>query len=98
MSARLSAMGLPGWLLLMGALTAIGPVSIDMYLPAFPEMAANLGATGSQVERTLAAYLIGMAGAQLIYGPLGVNPLCMAPCWFTFLRRQGVPLPRPSNF
>jgi DHA1 family bicyclomycin/chloramphenicol resistance-like MFS transporter len=63
-------MGLPGWLLLMGALTAIGPISIDMYLPAFPEMAANLGATGSQVERTLAAYLIGMAGAQLIYGPL----------------------------
>jgi len=54
----------------MGALTAIGPVSIDMYLPAFPEMAAYLGATGSQVERTLAAYLIGMAGAQLIYGPL----------------------------
>jgi hypothetical protein len=30
MSARLNAMGLPGWLLLMGALTAIGPVSIDM--------------------------------------------------------------------
>ncbi len=70
MSARLTAMGLPGWLLLMGALTAIGPISIDMYLPAFPEMAANLGAAGSQVERTLAAYLIGMAGAQLIYGPL----------------------------
>ena len=70
MSGRLNAMGLPGWLLLMGALTAIGPISIDMYLPAFPEMAANLGATGSQIERTLAAYLIGMAGAQLIYGPL----------------------------
>lgn len=70
MSAILTAMGLPGWLLLMGALTAIGPISIDMYLPAFPEMAANLGATGSQVERTLAAYLIGMAGAQLIFGPL----------------------------
>jgi DHA1 family bicyclomycin/chloramphenicol resistance-like MFS transporter len=63
-------MGLPGWLLLMGALTAIGPVSIDMYLPAFPDMATSLGATSGQVERTLAAYLIGMAGAQLIYGPL----------------------------
>jgi len=70
MSARLNAMGLPSWLLLMGALTAIGPVSIDMYLPAFPDMANSLGATSSQVERTLAAYLIGMAGAQLIYGPL----------------------------
>ncbi|MEI8402361.1 MAG: multidrug effflux MFS transporter [Alcaligenaceae bacterium] len=70
MSARLNAMGLPGWLLLMGALTAIGPISIDMYLPAFPDMAVSLSATGSQVERTLAAYLIGMAGAQLIYGPL----------------------------
>ena len=35
--------GLPGWLILMGALTAIGPFAIDMYLPAFPTIAANLG-------------------------------------------------------
>lgn len=70
MRTRLAAMGLPGWLILMGALTAIGPLSIDMYLPAFPAIANDLGARSSEVERTLAAYLLGMAGAQLIYGPL----------------------------
>jgi len=70
MRTRLAGMGLPGWLILMGALTAIGPLSIDMYLPAFPAIASDLGASSSEVERTLAAYLLGMAGAQLIYGPL----------------------------
>lgn len=58
---------MPGWLILMGALTAIGPFSIDMYLPAFPSIAAGLGVERGEVERTLAAYLIGMAGAQIIY-------------------------------
>ena len=54
----------------MGALTAIGPLSIDMYLPAFPAIATGLDAHSGEVERTLAAYLLGMASAQLIYGPL----------------------------
>ncbi len=70
MSSKLNAMSLPGWLILMGALTAVGPVSIDMYLPAFPAIAQGLEATGSQVERTLAIYLLGMAVSQLFYGPL----------------------------
>jgi MFS transporter, DHA1 family, multidrug resistance protein len=70
MRSKLAALGLPGWLILMGALTAIGPLSIDMYLPAFPAIATGLGAHSSEVERTLAAYLLGMASAQLIYGPL----------------------------
>ncbi|WP_459614785.1 Bcr/CflA family multidrug efflux MFS transporter [Bordetella sp. 2513F-2] len=61
---------LPGWLVLMGALTAIGPFSIDMYLPAFPTIASSLDVTRGEVERTLAAYLIGMAMAQIVYGPL----------------------------
>jgi len=54
----------------MGALTAIAPISIDFYLPAFPEIARGLSTTSNEVERTLAAYLIGMASAQLVYGPL----------------------------
>ncbi|CAB3839141.1 Bicyclomycin resistance protein [Achromobacter anxifer] len=62
--------GLPGWLILMGALTAIGPFAIDMYLPAFPTIAANLGVPRGDVERTLAAYLIGLAMAQVFYGPM----------------------------
>ena len=66
MPPTLSSRGsLPGWLILMGALTAIGPFAIDMYLPAFPTIAANLGVPRGDVERTLAAYLIGLALAQL---------------------------------
>ncbi len=61
---------LPGWLILMGTLTAIGPFSIDMYLPAFPAMADSLQVSRGEVERTLAAYLIGLALAQVVYGPL----------------------------
>ena len=70
MRARLEAIGLPGWLILMGALTAIAPLSIDMYLPSFSAIARDLGVSSGEVERTLAAYLFGMAGAQLVYGPL----------------------------
>ncbi|HEY0295023.1 MAG TPA: multidrug effflux MFS transporter [Bordetella sp.] len=54
----------------MGVLTAIAPISIDMYLPAFPAIAAGLGVPRGEVERTLAVYLGGLALAQLVYGPL----------------------------
>lgn len=54
----------------MGALTAIGPFSVDMYLPAFPNIADALQVSQGEVERTLAAYLIGLALAQIFYGPL----------------------------
>jgi DHA1 family bicyclomycin/chloramphenicol resistance-like MFS transporter len=61
---------LPGWLILMGVLTAIGPFSVDMYLPAFPAIAEGLQVSRGDVERTLASYLIGLALAQVFYGPL----------------------------
>jgi len=54
----------------MGALTAIAPVSIDMYLPAFPAIAQDFHASPGDIERTLAVYLFGMAASQLLYGPL----------------------------
>lgn len=63
-------MNIPGWLLLMGALTALGPLAIDMYLPAFPNIAQGLGASQGEVERTLASYLFGLSLAQLAYGPV----------------------------
>ncbi|NGM87459.1 Bcr/CflA family multidrug efflux MFS transporter [Parapusillimonas sp. SGNA-6] len=53
----------------MGLLTALGPLAIDMYLPAFPAIVAGLGTTQGHVERTLASYLFGLAIAQLFYGP-----------------------------
>lgn len=61
---------MPGWLVLMGALAALGPVAIDMYLPAFGAIAHDLHTSQGMVERTLASYLLGLAAAQLIYGPL----------------------------
>ncbi|MCI2807181.1 Bcr/CflA family multidrug efflux MFS transporter [Eoetvoesia caeni] len=61
---------MPGWLVLMGALAALGPLAIDMYLPSFPAIVEGLNTTQGQVERTLASYLFGMALAQMIYGPL----------------------------
>jgi len=69
MSARFSS-HLPAWLVLMGLITALGPLAIDMYLPAFPVIASDLGVSVAGVERTLAVYLLGLAVAPLLYGPL----------------------------
>lgn len=60
----------PGWLVLLGVLTAIGPLSIDMYLPAFLAIADDLGGARGAVERTLPVFLSGLALGQLVYGPL----------------------------
>ncbi len=49
---------------------AIGPLSIDMYLPAMPAIRRELGADVAQMHATMAVYLIGLALGQLIYGPL----------------------------
>jgi len=60
----------PGWFIMLGSLTAIGPLSIDMYLPSFPGIAASLHANSGAVQFTLAAFFIGLALGQAIYGPL----------------------------
>ncbi|MGV9779226.1 multidrug effflux MFS transporter [Streptosporangium sp. NPDC003464] len=57
-------------LLILGALSAIGPLSIDMYLPAFPAIAAEMGTGQSQVQLTLTACLIGVSVGQVVAGPL----------------------------
>lgn len=56
--------------LLIGALSAFAPLSIDMYLPGLPRIATDLGATESQVQLTLTACVLGLAIGQLIAGPL----------------------------
>ena len=61
---------LPGWLTLLGGLIAIGPLSIDMYLPAFPAMASEFAHQPGRPEYTLASYFVGMAIGQLVYGPI----------------------------
>ncbi|MGC4805994.1 multidrug effflux MFS transporter [Micromonospora sp. DT233] len=59
-----------GLLVLLGALTAMGPLSLDMYLPAFPAMTDDLGASQAQVQLSLTACLIGLAAGQFVTGPL----------------------------
>jgi len=56
--------------LLLAALSALGPFSIDTYLPSFPEMAATLGATQIEVQQTLSAYLIPFAAMALWHGAI----------------------------
>jgi MFS transporter, DHA1 family, multidrug resistance protein len=59
------------WIVLvLGALSTISPFSIDMYLPGFPAIAADLKTPIAQVQLSLTSYLIGIAGGQLLYGPL----------------------------
>jgi DHA1 family bicyclomycin/chloramphenicol resistance-like MFS transporter len=58
------------FVLVLGGLTAFGPLSIDMYLPALPRMAADLHATDSTVQLTLSAFIVGLALGQLVLGPL----------------------------
>src|SRR3954452_11435292 len=57
-------------IIVLGAVNAIGPLSIDMYLPAFPAIAASLHASAAQVQLTLTACVAGLALGQLIVGPL----------------------------
>ncbi len=58
------------WIMLLALLTSLGPLSIDMYLPALPQMAQDFGVSTQMVANTLPAYFLGLALGQLIYGPL----------------------------
>jgi len=59
-----------GIIILLGALSALGPFSIDMYLPGFPSIAASLKTSVAVVGYSLTSYFIGISLGQLIYGPL----------------------------
>ncbi|MGH1423239.1 MAG: multidrug effflux MFS transporter [Pseudooceanicola sp.] len=56
--------------IILGLLGLIGPFATDMYLPAMPIIAADLGVSESQVQSTLTSYFIAFGLAQLIYGPM----------------------------
>jgi DHA1 family bicyclomycin/chloramphenicol resistance-like MFS transporter len=57
-------------ILLLGSLTALGPFSIDMYLPGFPAIAKDLHTTVAEVSLSLSGFFIGISAGQLLYGPL----------------------------
>lgn len=56
--------------LVLGLLTALGPLSIDMYLPAFPDIRQSLGADPASVQLSLAVFFVGIAAGQMLYGPV----------------------------
>ncbi len=57
-------------LFILGLLSAIGPFSIDMYLPAFKTIAADFNTSIDHIQLSLSSFFIGVASGQLIYGPL----------------------------
>ncbi|WP_344740262.1 multidrug effflux MFS transporter [Microbacterium awajiense] len=58
------------YIILLGALTALGPFTIDLYLPAFPTLEADFDTTATAIQLTLTGTMIGFAIGQLIVGPL----------------------------
>jgi MFS transporter, DHA1 family, multidrug resistance protein len=62
----------PDWLivLLLGALSVVTPFAIDMYLPAFPLVAAAFHTSTAAISWSLSTYFIGFASGQILYGPL----------------------------
>jgi len=69
-------------IVLLAALVAFGPLSIDMYLPSLPLIAEDLGAVQSDIQLTISSFLIGLFIGMLFYGPLsdklGRRPLLLA--------------------
>ncbi len=70
-SARITGAAAPGYLILFfGSLVALGPLSIDFYLPAFPTIAKAFGVTVFSIQNTLSAFLIGYGCGQFFGGSL----------------------------
>jgi DHA1 family bicyclomycin/chloramphenicol resistance-like MFS transporter len=55
---------------LLAGLSAVGPLTTDLYLPSLPDIGRHLGASTAQVQLTISAYLIGFAVGQIVYGPV----------------------------
>ena len=60
----------PALVAVLALVTAVAPLSIDMYLPGFPAMATELGTTASGIQLTMTAFLVGLGLGQLVIGPL----------------------------
>src|SRR5271156_6895141 len=58
------------FIILLGLLDAFGPLGIDMYLPAFPQIEHDLNAPSGAMQLTLSLFLAGLAIGQLICGPI----------------------------
>lgn len=72
------------WLVMLGVLTAVAPLSIDMYLPSFSAVERALAAPPGAMELTLAYFFIGLTLGQLFYGPLSDRYGRKPPLYFGF--------------
>ncbi len=68
--------------IILGTLSAFAPLSIDMYLPALPTIAADFGTETAVVQQTLAVFFIGLAVGQAFYGPIADRAGRRAPLLF----------------
>ena len=71
----------------LGLLTMFGPLSLDLYLPALPQLADDLNASPSAAQLSITACLVGLAFGQLVAGPmsdrLGRKRPSSSVCWPT---------------
>lgn len=88
------------WALILGLLTAIGPLCTDFYLPALPDITRQLNATGTQTQFSLTAALIGLGLGQLFLvrsaTASGVKNRWCSRCCCLFSHRRCAP--RPTIF
>lgn len=73
------------FVLILGSLTAFGPLSMDMYLPALPILSDDLHTTASLVQMSITSCLLGLAFGQLLFGPLSDIHGRRKPLLFTLL-------------
>ena len=67
---RVRSADLPvAWIMMLGLIVAVGPLSIDMYLPALPSMADDFGVSTAFMANSVPAYFVGLVFGQLFYGP-----------------------------
>lgn len=77
------------WVMMLGVMIAVGPLAIDMYLPALPSMAKSFGVSTAFIANSVPAYFVGLVFGQLFYGPFSdrvgrVKPLFIGMALFVF--------------
>lgn len=82
-SMRVRSSELPvAWIMMLGLIVAVGPLSIDMYLPAMPAMADSFGVSTAFMANSVPAYFVGLVFGQLFYGPLSDRVGRVKPLYF----------------
>jgi len=82
-NARVRSSELPvAWIMMLGLIVAVGPLSIDMYLPALPVMADSFGVSTAFMANSVPAYFVGLVFGQLFYGPFSDRVGRVKPLYF----------------